>query len=49
MEDTKLTKFANGGTMGISNDQLEIYKVRNILGIHISVVANPNSPDVVGW
>ncbi|VDO05112.1 unnamed protein product [Rodentolepis nana] len=26
MEDTKLSKFANGGNMGISNDQLEIYK-----------------------
>ncbi|VDL19200.1 unnamed protein product [Hymenolepis diminuta] len=26
MEDTKLSKFANGGNMGMSNDQLEIYK-----------------------
>ncbi|VDD76528.1 unnamed protein product, partial [Mesocestoides corti] len=26
MEDSKLSKFANGGSMGLSNDQLEIYK-----------------------
>lgn len=27
MEDSKLSKFANGGNMGLSNDQLEMYKV----------------------
>lgn len=27
MEDSKLAKFANGGNMGLSSDQLEIYKV----------------------
>ncbi|KAM7538423.1 hypothetical protein Aperf_G00000073705 [Anoplocephala perfoliata] len=41
MEDTKLTKFANGGNMGISNDQLEIYK--QIQAHQMSSAGSPTS------
>ncbi|EUB62515.1 Transducin-like enhancer protein 3 [Echinococcus granulosus] len=41
MEDSKLAKFANGGNMGLSNDQLEIYK--QIQAHQISSAGSPTS------